>query len=42
MHCTTGEAIMIGKRMGATNILLTHFSQKWSRVPEFVIEWSKT
>lgn len=41
MHCTTGEAIMIGKRMGAINILLTHFSQKWSRVPEFVIEWSK-
>ncbi len=41
MHCTTGEAIMIGKRMGAQNILLTHFSQKWSRVPEFVIEWSK-
>jgi hypothetical protein len=41
MHCTTGEAIMIGRRMGAQNILLTHFSQKWSRVPEFVIEWSK-
>ena len=41
MHCTTGEAIMIGKRMGAQHILLTHFSQKWSRAPEFVLEWEK-
>lgn len=39
MHCTTGEAIMIGKRMGAQHMLLTHFSQKWSRTPEFVLEW---
>ena len=41
MHCTTGEAITIGKRMAAQHILLTHFSQKWSRIPEFVIDWSK-
>jgi ribonuclease Z len=41
MHCTTGEAIMIGKLMAAKYILLTHFSQKWSRVPEFVLEWEK-
>lgn len=41
MHSTTGEAIMIGKRMNAQNVLLTHFSQKWSRIPEFVIEWEK-
>jgi ribonuclease Z len=40
MHCTTGQAIMIGKRMNAEHILLTHFSQKWSRVPEFVIDWN--
>jgi ribonuclease Z len=41
MHSTTGEAIMIGKRMNAKHILLTHFSQKWTRIPEFVIEWKK-
>jgi ribonuclease Z len=41
MHCTTGEAIMIGKRMNSKHILLTHFSQKWSRVPEFVIDWDR-
>jgi ribonuclease Z len=41
MHSTTGEAIMIGKRMGAKYILLTHFSQKWSKIPEFVLEWEK-
>jgi len=41
MHCTTAEAIMIGKRMNARYILLTHFSQKWSRVPEFVIDWDR-
>lgn len=41
MHCTTGEAIMVGKHMNARHILLTHFSQKWSRVPEFVIDWNK-
>jgi len=40
MHCTTNEAISIGKRMNAKHILLTHFSQKWSKVPEFVLEWS--
>jgi len=41
MHCTTGEAIMIGKRMNAKHILLTHFSQKWCKIPEFVVDWSK-
>jgi len=41
MHCTTDEAISIGKRMNAKFILLTHFSQKWSKVPEFVLEWSE-
>jgi ribonuclease Z len=41
MHSTTGEAIMVGKRMNAKHILLTHFSQKWSRVPEFVLDWEK-
>jgi len=41
MHCTTGEAITIGKRMGADHVLLTHFSQKWHKVPEFVLDWSQ-
>ena len=41
MHCTTDEAISIGKRMNAKYILLTHFSQKWAKVPEFVLEWSE-
>lgn len=41
MHSTTSEAIMIGRRMGAQHTLLTHFSQRWSKIPEFVIEWDK-
>jgi ribonuclease Z len=41
MHCTTGEAIMMGKRMNARYTLLTHFSQKWACIPEFVLEWEK-
>jgi ribonuclease Z len=41
MHSTTSEAIDVGKRMNAANIFLTHFSQKYTRVPEFVLEWSK-
>ena len=27
--------------MNAKHVLLTHFSQKWTRIPEFVIEWKK-
>lgn len=33
MHSTTSEAIEIGNRMNAKFILLTHFSQRYSKVP---------
>jgi ribonuclease Z len=39
MHCTTDEAVGVGRRMRAKYTLLTHFSQRWHRVPEFVLEW---
>jgi ribonuclease Z len=41
MHSTTSEAIDIGRRMNAKNVLLTHFSQRHVRVPEFVLRWEK-
>jgi ribonuclease Z len=34
MHSTTSEAIDIGKKMNAKFILLTHFSQRYSKVPK--------
>ncbi|ODQ68205.1 hypothetical protein NADFUDRAFT_4557, partial [Nadsonia fulvescens var. elongata DSM 6958] len=33
-HSTIGEAIRVGKRMKAENILLTHFSQRYPKMPE--------
>ncbi|KAI9337231.1 beta-lactamase-like protein [Obelidium mucronatum] len=32
-HCTTNEAIQIGKSMNAKNLLLTHFSQRYPKLP---------
>lgn len=32
-HCTTSEALHVGSRMGAKTIVLTHFSQRYPRVP---------
>ena len=32
-HCTTGEAISVGKQMNVDYTLLTHFSQRYPRVP---------
>ncbi len=32
-HCTTRDALRIGKLMGARRILLTHFSQRYQMVP---------
>ncbi|KAF3926894.1 hypothetical protein ABW20_dc0105036 [Dactylellina cionopaga] len=32
-HCTTSEAIQAGKDMGAQNLLLTHFSQRYPKLP---------
>ncbi|KAG9016669.1 hypothetical protein FRB90_002586 [Tulasnella sp. 427] len=33
-HSTAGQAIDIGRRMNAKNILLTHFSQRYPKMPE--------
>ena len=32
-HCTVGEAISVGMHMCANSIVLTHFSQRYPRVP---------
>ncbi|XP_076460612.1 zinc phosphodiesterase ELAC protein 2-like [Babylonia areolata] len=34
-HSTTSQAIDIGQRMGAKFILLTHFSQRYAKIPIF-------
>ncbi|KAG8906548.1 hypothetical protein FRB99_006662 [Tulasnella sp. 403] len=33
-HSTCGQAIEVGRRMEAKNILLTHFSQRYPKMPE--------
>ncbi|KAJ6256056.1 hypothetical protein Dda_9148 [Drechslerella dactyloides] len=33
-HCTTSEAIQAGKDMGAKHLLLTHFSQRYPKLPK--------
>ncbi|GLV41872.1 Ribonuclease Z [Carabus blaptoides fortunei] len=35
MHSTTSQAITIGQRMKAKHILLTHFSQRYAKLPRF-------
>lgn len=35
MHSTTSQAIDVGKRMNAKFILLTHFSQRYAKLPRF-------
>jgi ribonuclease Z len=32
-HCTTSEALDIGKQMNARRIVLTHFSQRYQKIP---------
>jgi ribonuclease Z len=32
-HCTVGEALMVGERMRAKAVVLTHFSQRYPRIP---------
>ncbi|CAM9267280.1 unnamed protein product [Ectocarpus sp. 12 AP-2014] len=32
-HCTTSEALEVGRRMRAGEVVLTHFSQRYPRVP---------
>jgi ribonuclease Z len=33
-HSTVGEAIQVGHRMGAWRVLLTHFSQRYPKLPD--------
>lgn len=35
MHSTTSQAIEIGQRMNAKFTLLTHFSQRYAKLPRF-------
>lgn len=35
MHSTTSQAIAIGQKMKAKHILLTHFSQRYAKLPRF-------
>lgn len=35
MHSTTSQAIDIGNKMNAKNIMLTHFSQRYAKLPRF-------
>jgi ribonuclease Z len=32
-HCTVGEALRVGQEMNAKTILLTHFSQRYPKIP---------
>lgn len=32
-HCTTSEALSVGRQMNARRILLTHFSQRYQKIP---------
>ncbi|RUS30019.1 beta-lactamase-like protein [Jimgerdemannia flammicorona] len=34
-HCTTREAVEVGMRMNASSTLLTHFSQRYPKIPVF-------
>ncbi|CAG8833226.1 30998_t:CDS:2, partial [Racocetra persica] len=40
-HSTTEEAVKIGERMNAHSILLTHFSQRYPKVPVFTDDHGK-
>ncbi|KAK4874327.1 hypothetical protein RN001_013687 [Aquatica leii] len=35
MHSTTSQAIEVGRNMNAKHILLTHFSQRYAKLPKF-------
>lgn len=35
MHSTTSQAIVVGQKMKAKFILLTHFSQRYAKLPRF-------
>ena len=40
-HCTTSEALDIARRMQAKNVLLTHFSQRYPKLPTFLFDSSR-
>jgi ribonuclease Z len=31
-HCTVGEALRVGREMGAQTVVLTHFSQRYPKL----------
>lgn len=33
LHSTTSQAIQVGRRMRAKQIILTHFSQRYAKLP---------
>jgi len=37
-HSTMSEALDVGRRMGARRVLLTHFSQRYPKIPVFDVE----
>lgn len=41
MHSTTGQAISIGNEMNAKFIILTHFSQRYARIPRLAPEFEE-
>ncbi|KAF9107465.1 hypothetical protein BGX27_008728 [Mortierella sp. AM989] len=41
-HSTTGEAVMVGEGMGAKITMLTHFSQRYPKIPSFEYEDKST
>lgn len=40
-HCTTSEALSVGREMGARRILLTHFSQRYQKIQRMNSEEGK-
>ncbi|KAJ3339301.1 hypothetical protein HDU93_008408 [Gonapodya sp. JEL0774] len=36
-HCTVGEAVQVAEKMAARNLLLTHFSQRYPKVPTIAV-----
>lgn len=41
LHSTTGQAIEISKKMQAKSTILTHFSQRYARMPRVSEETEK-
>lgn len=41
LHSTTSQAIAVGQRMGAKFTLLTHFSQRYAKLPRLNASFTK-